>query len=395
MNNFKIGLKIFTTSFQNQIKEIFKDGGVMLILIFAAIAYPLVYSIAYKTNVISEMPVAVVDMDQTQASRTLTRMINDTKELKVITEPGCLNQAKQQFWNQTVHGIIVIPNDLEKDIIKGQQGAIQLYCDASYFLKYKETLNATLKATGTFSGGVEIKRYMASGNSYSQAIDKQHPLNFKITNLYNPSGAYGSFVMPGLILIILQQTLLVGIGMVGGAGREKNINRIIAPGIMLKNGSFSVILGKAFAFFSVYIVNSIFTLVWLYEWFDFPPKGSLFNVIILMIPFLLSVIFLGLTISLFFKKRENAIIFLVFLSPIILFLTGLSWPVISLPEVLHKIAYIFPSTNMVPAFLRLRTMGVNISDIRFEFIFLIIQMILYYFMACFSFKLFAKKHALK
>lgn len=395
MNNFKIGLKIFTTSFQNQLRDIFKDGGVMLILIFAALAYPLVYSIGYKTNVISEMPVAVVDMDQTQASRTLTRMINDTREVKVITKPGCLNQAKQQFWDQTVHGIIVIPNDLEKNIIKGQQGAIQLFCDASYFLKYKETLNAALKATGTFSAGVEIKRYIASGDSFNQAIEKQHPLDIKFFNLYNPSGAYGSFVMPGLIIIILQQTLLVGIGMVGGAGRENNNNQIIAPGIMLKNGAFSVILGKAFAFFSIYVVNSVFTLVWLYEWFDFPSKGSLFNVIILMIPFLFSSIFLGLAISLLFKKRENSIIFLVFLSPIILFLTGLSWPVISLPGILHKVAYVFPSTNMVPAYLRLRTMGVDISDIRFEFIFLTIQMIFYYFLACISFKYLAKKHSTK
>lgn len=395
MQNIKTGLRITITSFRNELKEIFSDGGALLILLFAVIAYPIVYSIGYENNVLRDMPIAIVDLDHTEGSRTLSRMIDATQELAVDEKSPNLNQAKQVFWDGKVNGVIVIPPDFEKKLLKGEQAAIDVYCDASYFLIYKETLNAALKASGTFSAGVEIKRNMASGSSFNQAIEQQHPLNVEMYNLYNPSGAYGSFVMPGIILIIIQQTLLIGIGMIGGAGREKNNNQFIVPGVKLKKGVFSVIFGKSLAYFVIYIVNSIVTLIWVYDWFGFPDKGSLINVIMLLIPFLFSIIFLGLTISLLFTKREYSIIFLVFLSPIVLFLTGLSWPVSSLPKILYNFAHIFPTTTMVPAYLRIRTMGVGIQNIRFELIFLIVQMIVYYLLACLSFKYFVNKHALK
>ncbi|MDA3779588.1 MAG: ABC transporter permease [Bacteroidales bacterium] len=395
MNNIITGLRISITAYRNELKAIFSDKGVMLILFFAVIAYLLVYSIGYKNNVLRELPISVVDLDHTKSSRVLSKMLNETEQVAVITKSNSLAEAEKLFNDGKVNGIVLISADFEKSIFKGQQADIVVYADAGYFLIYKETLNAALKASGTFSAGVEIKRNIASGSSFNQAIEQQHPLDMKFYNLYNPSGAYGTFVMPGMIIIILQQTLLVGIGMLGGAGREKNNNKFVAPGVMLRNGSFSVVMGKGLAYFTVYIVNIIFTLIWLYNWFDFPDKGSLLNVIMLVIPFLFSVIFLGLTISLLFSKRENSIIFLVFLSPIVLFLTGLSWPVSSLPKALYYVAHIFPSTTMVPAFIRIRTMGVAIQDVRFELIFLIVQMIAYYLLASLSYKYFAKKHALK
>jgi ABC-2 type transport system permease protein len=395
MLKIKTGLRISITSYKNELKEIFSDGGALLILFIAVIAYPIVYSIGYKNNVLKEIPIAMVDLDHTQGSRTLSRMIDETEQISIETKSLNLNEAEQTFWDGKVNGVILIPADFEKNLLKGSQASIDIYCDASYFLIYKETLNAALQASGTFSAGVEIKRNMASGSSLNQAIDQQHPLNIQMFSLYNPSGAYGSFVMPGLILIIIQQTLLIGIGMIGGAGREKNNKELIAPGIMLRKGVFSVIMGKGLAYFTLYIINAIFTLVWVYSWFGFPVKGDLISMIMLIVPYLFSIIFMGLTISLLFTKMEYSIIFLVFLSPIVLFLTGLSWPASSLPKFLHTIAYIFPSTTMVPAYLRIQTMGVGIQDVKFELTFLIIQMIVYYFLACFTFKYFAKKHSIK
>jgi len=395
MNNINIGLRITAIAYKNELKEILSDKGALLILLFAVIAYPIVYSIGYKNNVLSEIPIAVVDLDHTQGSRLLSRMIHNTKQVAIYSNPNNLNEAEQLFWDGKVKGIILIPSDFEQKLLKSEQADLDLYCDAGYFLIYKETLNATLKASGTFSAGVEIKRYMAAGSSFNQALEQQHPLDTKFFNLYNPSGAYGSFVMPGMIIVIIQQTLLIGIGMIGGAGRQKNNSQFIAPGVMLRKGVFSVIMGKGFAYFTIYIVNTIVTLIWIYSWFGFPNKGNLFYVLILIVPFLFSVIFLGLTISLLFKKREYSIIFLVFLSPIVLFLTGLSWPSTSIPKFLYYIAHIFPTTNMIPAYTRIRTMSVDLINIKFELSFLIGQMFFYYFLACLSFKHLAKKHSIK
>ncbi len=386
--NFKINwLKQIGHSFTNEWNAIFKDSGAILILLIAVWIYPVVYSIAYKNNVIRDVPMTVVDLDKSALSRQLIRMIGATQEIKVAQQTGDMNEAEQLFWDGASKGVIVVPADFEKKILKGQQTHLGIYCDAGYFLIYKETLRGTIRATGTLSAGIEIKRLMANGSTPEAAMKQRDPLTLKSYTLYNPAGSYGSYLMPGLILIILQQTLLVGIGMIGGARREKQ--KLL---VSSRNHETSSILyaltGRSLAYFALSTFNLLFTEIILFNWFGFPDKGSMLNLWILMIPFLFSVIFMGLTVSLLMRRREHSIMMLVFLSPVILFLSGMSWPATSLPPLLYKIAHIFPSTSMIPAFLRIRTMGGTLTDVRPELLFLLGQMVVYGLLSMFSYKVY-------
>ncbi|MEI6139762.1 MAG: ABC transporter permease [Mariniphaga sp.] len=386
-DKFIEGLDLTWFSLVDELKTIVKDQGAMLIFILAVCAYPLVYSIAYMNNVVRDIPNTVVDLDHTSSSRQMVKMISATKEISVSQEVGSMHEARQLFWDGDSKGVILIPEGFEKDLLKGFQTSVSVYCDASYFLIYKETLTGTIQASGTLSAGVEIKRMMASGSSEEQAMLQRDPMPSKFYNLYNPSAAYGSGVMPGVILIILQQTLLVGIGMIGGAGKERRNNQEVKPGLKVRRGMFSVIFGKGLAYFGIYVANLAFTLVYIPKFFGFPDKGSFFDICILLVPFLFSVIFLGMLISMMFRRREHSIMVLVFISPIILFLSGLSWPATSIPPLLYQVAHIFPSTSMIPAFMRIRTMGVSINDVRPELIFMLCQMVFYFILAAVGYKI--------
>jgi len=198
-----------------------------------------------------------------------------------------------------------------------------------------------------------------------------------------------------MILIILQQTLLIGIGMIGGAGKERRNNQEIKPGVRVRQGMFSVVFGKGLAYFLIYIPNIAFTLVYLSKWFGFPDKGSFTDVCILLVPYLFSVIFLGLMISMLFRRREHSIMALVFFSPIVLFISGLSWPTTAIPPLLRQLAQIFPSTTMIPAYLRVRTMGVPIIEVKSELLFLVGQMIVYFLIASAGYKISVIRQARK
>jgi len=385
--NIVSGLDLTWFSFVDELKTIMKDNGALLIFFFAVLAYPLIYSIAYEKNVVRDIPVTMVDLDNTSSSRQMIRMFGATKELSVSQQVSSLHEAKQLFWDGNSKGIILIAEGFEKELLNGHQASVSVYCDASYFLIYKETLTGTMQAAGTFSAGVEIKQLMAAGSSEAQAMQQRDPMPARFYNLYNPSGSYGSYVMPGIILIILQQTLLIGIGMIGGAGKERRNNREIKPGVKVREGMFSVVFGKGLAYFILYLANIAFTLVYLSKWFDFPDKGSFADVCILLVPYMFSVIFLGLMISMLFQRREHSIMTLVFVSPIVLFVSGLSWPESSIPPLLNQLGHIFPSTTMIPAFLRIRSMGVSISDVRPELLFLLVQMVVYFVLAALSYKL--------
>jgi len=381
------GIAKIEHAFLKEWSAILKDRGAILILFIAVWAYPLVYSIAYQNNVIRDIPMAVVDRDHSALSRQLTRMIGATQEVKLTHETGNFEEAEQLFWDGETRGIILIPANFERTILRGEQTNVGLYCDASYFLIYKESLSGSLKSVGTFSAGIEIKRLMASGATVNQAKQLRDPLTIKSYTLFNPSGAYGFYVMPGLILVILQQTLLVGIGMIGGGRRDRQ--KMLASSKNHELSSiFYTLTGRSLAYFTLYGFNLIFTQIVLAHWFHFPDNGSLLDIGLLMIPFLFSVIFMGLAVSLLLTRREHSIMMLVFLSPVVLFLSGMSWPASSLPPLLYQLAHIFPTTSLIPAYLRIRTMGGTLQNVLPEFMFLTGQMVVYGFLAMLSYRIY-------
>jgi len=375
---FKKGLEMTGQFYRNEIRNIRRDSGALLILVGAMLIYPLAYSIAYKNEVVRELKTTVVDLDHTTTSRQLVRMLNGGEQILINREVNSLDEAQKDFYEGNSGGIVVIPENFEKDILSGKQANVAAFADGGYFLIYRQIISGSVKTVGTFSTGVEIKKLMLEGKSYEQAIEMRDPLQADIHFWFNASSGYGSFVMPGIIIIILQQTLLIGIGMVGGTAKEKKQDNFMVPAALKPGGVLPILFGKTLTYLTIYAVNCVFTMVWIHSWFNYPNLGSYLSVLLLTLPFLLAVIFMGITFSIMFRRRESSITFMVFLSPIVVFLSGLSWPASSIPPVVYNLAHLFPSTIMVPAYLRIRSMGVGLYEIRHEYWQMLILMGFYF-----------------
>jgi len=380
-------LKVLADFFVEEIKLIVSDSGTILFFVVAMFIYSFLYTLGYEKETVRELPVAMVDLDHSSTSRQFSRMADATEQLHITCKPGSLKEAEQLFFDDQVKGVILIPQNFEKDILNAKRTNATVFCDASYFMMYKQVYAGAVYASGTFGAGIEVKRLLAQGKTVAQAVELQDPLKTDVYNLYNPSGGYGSFVMPGMIIIIMQQTLMIGIGMLGGTIREKRTFLKRYGSVSRKWGNVELILGKSFAYVTVYLFTALFSMVILHHWYSFPDKGHAFEVISLLIPFLFSVSFLGLAVSMFFKQRVQSILFMVFLSPMVVFLSGISWPVSAIPKGLYWISHIFPSSVMVPAYLKLRIYGAGLESVRFEWIFILVQMIVYFLLACYSYKI--------
>lgn len=365
--------ELIAIHFKRELKAIFTDKGALLILVGAMLIYPVIYSIGYFNETLSDLPVGVVDLDHSAASRKYTGMIDASSELVVSCKPEDLGKAKELFMDNKISGVILIPKGFQKEVLAGRQANLAIYADASYFLKYKNELMAVTYTNAYFSGGIAIKRYMAEGQSFQQATVSNNPLSIKTHILYNPSSAYGSFIMPGLILIIIQQTLLIGIGILGGSFSESKASPFVLPVQKRRKEVLPFLMGKAGAYLLISLFNIAVAVILVHNWFNYPDKANFIEIMMLLFPYLLGVIFLGVGLSTLFLHRESAIVFMVFLSPIALFLCGLSWPVSAMPEWIVTLSKIMPSTTVVPAYLRLRTMGVGIAEVKPELFSLYLQ----------------------
>ncbi|WP_010665612.1 ABC transporter permease [Marinilabilia salmonicolor] len=360
-----------------ELKSIYSDSGALLILVGAMIIYPVVYSIGYSNEVLTDLPVGVVDLDQSSLSRKYISMLDGTRDVAVTMEPASLKEAEELFLSNKITGVILIPQNFEKDILQERPTNVAIYADGSYFLKYKTQYMAASYVNAYFSGGISIKRYIGEGQSFRQAGISNNPLDIQTHLLYNPSSSYGSFIMPGLIILIIQQTLLIGIGIMGGSFSESKKSLFFLPKNKRIKEILPLVFGKAGAYLAISMINIGLAVVLIHDWFSFPDKANMTDMMMLLFPFLMAVIFLGIGLSTLFKHRESSIVFMMFLSPIALFVSGISWPVSAMPQWLVELSKIFPGTTAIPAYLRLRIMGTGLTDVKNELLFLYGQAALY------------------
>lgn len=348
---------------RNEYREIFSDGGVMLIMIFALFIYATLYGLAYGNQVLRNVPLGVIDNSNTSSSRALVESFNAGPNTYVAYEVADMEEAKKLFYEREIYGIVYIPEDYERKLEGGMQANVGLYCDASYFLMYRQVFQEIVGAISSKGVMVEFQRLVAKGINTYQARNVSQPVIYQSHNLFNPYLGYGTFVMPAIIIVIIQQTLLIGIGMIGGTWREFNLYHKLTPHGQARMSTIPVVLGKALTYFSIYAVSVSYILTIHYHLYKYPMNGNPLTIIALILPYLLACIFLSIAVSTLFSKRENSILWLLWTSIIILLLSGVSYPGEAIPEWLFNFGKIFPSSHAVDAFIRVQDMGAGIDDI--------------------------------
>jgi ABC-2 type transport system permease protein len=372
------GYKQFTYFYREEFKHIFSDPGVMLIFIGAIVAYPILTGYIYSKEVLRDVPAAMVDLCQSSESRQLIRMVDATESLAITSHCTSLEEAKALFEKGKVNAIMVIPATFSRDVLSGKQTTVSAYCDGAYFLTYKQAFKGFSYATGTFSAGIELKKMTAKGTPLNEALKQRDPIPVKTFGLFNSTEGYATFIMAPFSILVLQQTLLIGIGLIGGTHREKGTLQNLLPHGIKRGMTLPVIFGKTACYLTIYLFNSLYVMVVIYKLFRFPHHAYAFDLAIYMVPFLLAVIFLGLTFATFYKNREHVMLLLIFISIPFLFFSGISWPYEALPIWLKSIANLIPSTPGIRGFLKLNQMGAPLSAVTTEMLHLWGLVLLYF-----------------
>ncbi len=237
-------------------RRIFLDPGAALILVGALAIYAFFYPIPYRANVLENVPLVVVDQDQSELSRRLVRMVDEHELTSVAGEVGSLAEAEKAVQEGRAGGVLAIPAGFERRVRRGEQAQVGAYADASYFLVYRQALTGMLEATGTLSAGVEVRRLMAEGVPEDRALKARDPLPLVSRPLFNPVEGYASYIVPAVLVLILQQTLLVGMGLVGGTIRSAGRPFLAAAGA--RAPACVVLTARAFAYFSLYLAHGLF-----------------------------------------------------------------------------------------------------------------------------------------
>lgn len=345
-------------------RAIFSDRGAMTVIVAGALAYALLYPLPFVRQLARDIPIVVVDQDQTALSRQLTRMVDATEQVDVATSVQSVAEGESSVRTQRTHGAMIIPAGFERSVFRADRVMIGAYGDASYLMVYNQIATGIVQSVATMSAGIEVRRLQASGFTPAVALVMRDPLPISVRPLYNPSGGYGNTTVPAVLILILQQTLLIGIGSLAGVRREQGTSLLVAV-----NGGGNLhrparVLGAGLAYAAIYFMHLMLFFAVVYRVYDLPHRGSMPVTALFLVPFLLAVTFLGLAISRLFRERETAMLVLLFSSLPALFISGFSFPAESMPTWTRAVAQLLPSTHGIPGAVRVLQMGATLADVR-------------------------------
>ncbi len=363
-----------------EMKGVVKDEGVLIFFILVPLAYPLLYSWIYNNEIVHEVPVVVVDDSRSALSREFVRHCNASPDVMVKCHAADMEEARALIGRQEVKGIYYIPSDFSTRLARMEQTAVSVYCDMSLMLTYKAIFQTATAVSQDMNGKIQIK---LSGN-YTDREDEitTMPLKSDDVPIFNSTSGYGNFILPGVLMLIIQQTLVLGIGLAAGTARETNRFRELIPISRHYRGVLRIVTGKAMCYLMIYAVLSAYLTLVIPRLFGFVNMVQGATLATIMLPYLLACIFFGMTVSCLIRYRENVMLIVIFCSVPLLFLSGVSWPQSNIPGLWQGVSWLFPSTFGVRAFVRTSMMGATIDDVTTEYAMMWVQTLAYFFIAC-------------
>jgi ABC-2 type transport system permease protein len=379
------GFRSLPKIIMREFQLIFSDVQVMILIFAVPLIYPVLYSLIYYPEVVRDLPVAIVDQSHSSESRKFSRDIDATPDLKVITNTISMDEAIRMFKKREIRGIIQIPESYSADIALNRKTTISAYADMEFFLYYKAmTSGASFTALET-GNQIQIKNLINSGLTEKQADATAEPVKLVDNAMANRAGGFASYGIPAALILIIQQTLIIAIGILAGTARERHMFHTLVPLDRQRLGTLRLVTGKAAAYFTLYAVLCVYMLGMIPRWFGYGQSAGFKEIVALITPFILSSIFLGLTLSVIFRNRESAMMLYLFTSIPLLFLSGIIWPLSNFGPLWLTVREIFPSSNAIFGYIKMNSLGATIFETRREILALWMQTGVYFLTACITY----------
>lgn len=379
LNNIKAGLTDISSIIRTEFKTIAGSFAIVLVLMGGIFMYGLLYNYMYAPDLVRNVPVVVVDNSKTALSREYIRLLNATPQVDVIATGEDNVQAKELMKMDEAAGILYLPYDFSDRVSRGDESVFIMYETTSAFLYYLAMQEASASSMLALNDRFRPEMLVFLPSEDAAQLASVQPINVVGTALYNYTEGYGTYLIPAVLIVIMFQTLLMVIGMVSGDERQFRSLRNYSPSL---GQAMRLVAGKTFVYMLLYAVFSLFLLGLIPLIFDLPDIGNVWNIIMLLIPFLMATSFFGLTASLFFTDSDAPLLMIAFFSVGLIFLSGVSYPLELMPWYWKLSHYLIPAAPATLAYVKLNSMGASMAGIHTEYITLWIQCAVYFVLAC-------------
>lgn len=323
-------------------------------------------STVYAHRTVWDLPVAVVDQDHSSASRMLTRDLDATSKVETVSYDS-IPEARRDLGLRKLFAMVIMPVDLEKKILAGEDIVIPVYGDATNRLANGQIQQDVLAAYQSLLSQYNTQLLLQNGFSTRQASVLLTPIVGQTLDLFNPGISFAAIIFPGLLVMLLQHSLLIA---------------SVRVNITLKNtpdgkASLPAFFGALSALVPIWLFLSIVLFV-LWPWLlGYRQTASIPEIILLTFPFVLAVMGLGKFVTECLRSVEMIYLTLSFVTMPVFYLSGTIWPRQAMPDWVYGVSSMLPSTWATKAIAGVNQMGLAFSEVGSDIMKLLLLCVLY------------------
>ena len=352
-------MKDFLRLVRVEFSRIFSNNVLLAIFIGAPIFYGLIFGYVYQQGKVVDLPIVIVDQDHSPTSDKVIDAFLDNEVLLVSDVRFTPGNILKEMPNKQYAAVITLPSNFEADIFQKKHPEIRVDLNMANMVNANTASKSIQSVLMTLNAGIEIEGLKKTGLHPSQAKAAYESFKINFNKLYNSTGNYVTFMLPGMLAAIMQQIIFLAMALVFSRDFEdgyfRNLiqeSKLSLYHIALKSTPFLIMIPIMWAIVSLFIPY-------------FQIDADVFNFPMLLLVILLSLasMFIGMLFSIAIPSQLKATELLMVISTPAFVLSGFTWPTLAFPNAISNVAQFIPLTQFLSGFRKIAFYGGNVSSI--------------------------------
>jgi len=259
----------------------------------------------FSAGLATRLPIGVLDLDNSDLSRTVVRMVDATPDAAVDVHVGELAAGRQLIRSGQIYGLLMLPKDLQRDVFAGRRPEVVFFYNTQKMTSGNIVLRGVSNAVPTAAAGIRLSLRTEQGQPADVAQADLTPIPVQTNALFNPTLNYVHFLLAALLPSLLQIVIVTTSSYSAGMDIETNHRlRILRR---LGGGLWPAVAGKLLPYTILYLAILLVSDSILFHFFDLPLRGSGTLLLFAGILFILACQLIGTVLALVLKPMASAV----------------------------------------------------------------------------------------
>lgn len=317
--------------------------------LFTALIFPL-FALFFMTTIfgdgmIDELPVAIVDEDDSHLSRNIINLCSAVPEIRVTQVVPNTAEARDALLSKEIYGYLIIPNDFESDVNANKNTSLTLCYHYAFLSVGSEVLQGFLNVLRIIAVTPLQQSIDFLGIDEDELENIASPISISARPLYNPALNYTSYLTFPYYWVLFQILILLNIAYsFGNEFKTKGIRDCLKKG---KGKFINVVLGKMFPYIIIFSIIAVFANVIIFKVLGLSLSSSIYEIIIVCVLFICATCSVSLFIFSLYPNLPIIISFISMFGSLGATFAGVTFPVNAMYPVFEKMSYFFPIRHFV------------------------------------------------